>query len=171
VTDRPLVEMGGFQSWEPPTADLADRTDVGNLLVLMSGGDAGRIVVIPGEPPSKARPRAQIRKKRSGEAYVHTYTPTETIKNEERLAWQLRPLGSHPAGALALAAIFYRSSARRVDIDNLQKALLDSATRAHVWHDDSQVKAIACLLRVDRVNPRIVCALAAVPTSQLEIPA
>jgi Holliday junction resolvase RusA-like endonuclease len=166
------VDLGAMTEWQPPAADRGDYFRIVGLLAQLCGAAPDpRIVVIPGEPPSKARPRAQIRHKRTGDAYVHTYTPTETIKGEERIAWQLRPLGQHPAGAIALAAIFYRSTARRVDLDNLQKTLLDAATKAHTWHDDSQVKAIACLLRVDRAHPRIVCALAPIPTDQLEMPA
>ena len=167
MTDPVLIETGGFEVWEPPVAERGDYFRVTGLLEQLVGQPCDpRIAVIPGEPPSKGRPRATIRNGK-----IQTYTPAETRKAEKRLAWQLRTLGHHPTGPLAVAILFYRSSAHRVDIDNLQKACLDAATMARVWSDDSQVKALAAILQVDRAAPRIVCALAQIPTPQLEIPA
>lgn len=165
-----LIETGAMTAWEPPAAERADYFQVLGLIRVLTGvATDPRIAIIPGEPPSKARPRSRIQTKRDGTPYVQAYTPAATRNAEKRIAWQLRPLGHHPTGPLALVALFYRSSAHRIDIDNLQKALLDAATIAGVWGDDSHVKAIACTLGIDRAAPRIVAAIAPIPTSQLEI--
>jgi crossover junction endodeoxyribonuclease RusA len=173
MTQDGLIETGGFDVLEPPVAERGDYFRVIGLLATLcqAAPTDPRIAVIPGEPPSKQRPRARVQTTRAGKAYVQAYTPAETRKAEQRLAWQMRPLGHHPAGMLAVAILFYRRTRQRVDIDNLQKAALDAATLAGVWADDSQVSAIACIRQVDNQAPRLVMAIAPIPTNQLELPA
>lgn len=43
------------------------------------------------------------------------------------------------AGRLSVRLDLYQADARKRDIDNLPKALLDSLTKARVWIDDSQI--------------------------------
>jgi Holliday junction resolvase RusA-like endonuclease len=162
-----MIETGAFQAWEAP-APLQQDHALAIGLVRGIGGIASGCIVIPGEPPSKGRPRATIRNGR-----IQTYTPAETRKAETRLAWQLKRLGHH-TGPVALALVFYRSTRRRVDLDNLQKAVLDAATTAGTWDDDSQVKAMASLLMHDPAEPRIIIAIGQAAkqlSDQLEMPA
>jgi crossover junction endodeoxyribonuclease RusA len=55
-------------------------------------------------------------------------------------------------GEVAVAVAFYRP-ARRGDLDNTLKALLDALTGL-AYHDDSQVAQIGALRYEDRANPR-----------------
>lgn len=110
-------------------------------------------VLYPGEPIPKGRPRHT----KGG----HTYTPTRTVKAERDLAVAFqevihrRPL----VGPLAIVTLFFVSTHRRTDADNLGKLVLDAATKAGVWEDDSQVVAHAALLECDPNHPRTVIAL------------
>jgi len=47
---------------------------------------------------------------------------------------------------LALVCLFYMPTRQIVDADNLTKLVMDAATKAHVWEDDSQVTAQATLV-------------------------
>jgi len=116
---------------------------------------------IPGEPIPKARPRA-ARGKSGG---IFFYSPKSTVDAEravgELFRHQLRRKGLELplTGPLALVVFFYRRTLGRVDDDNLRKLVMDSATRAGVWEDDSQVTAGAVLLELDREHPRTLVAL------------
>ena len=48
---------------------------------------------------------------------------------------------------------------RRTDSDNLEKLVMDAATKARVWHDDCQVTAKVVAVELDPVHPRTVVAL------------
>lgn len=124
----------------------------GLLLAGVFCPDAERIVlaVVSGEPRSKARPRVG--------KYGNVYTPG---KVEERTTGnELRREFPKPVdGNLAVFCIFYRSSRSRVDVDNMLKHVLDSATGI-VWQDDSQVTAVAGIVELDRSNPRTVVVVA-----------
>jgi Holliday junction resolvase RusA-like endonuclease len=119
-------------------------------------GDDSYIVsfVHPGPPQSKARPRWSPKNGR-------TYTPTETARAERSLAKRFERSfqGRTLEGNVAIAAVFYRPNHQRIDADNLMKLVLDSATKAGVWLDDSQVTAQASVVEVDADAPRTLIAL------------
>lgn len=103
-------------------------------------------------------PKARARHGKNG----HVYTPSSVTKAERDLAyvWQSAVVQRPLAGPLALVALFYLADQRRCDGDNLLKLVMDSATKAGVWHDDSQVTAHAVLVDLDANRPRTVIALA-----------
>lgn len=47
---------------------------------------------------------------------------------------------------LALVCLFYLPTRHVMDEDNLRKLVMDAATKAHVWEDDSQVTAGASIV-------------------------
>lgn len=108
------------------------------------------VVRLDGEPASKARPRFTSRGK--------PYTPVKTTEHENRIAERLEKLDPYP-GNVAIACIFYRSSRQRIDSDNMLKAVLDGATKAKVWEDDSQVTAVVGIVDYDPDNPRTIIGL------------
>lgn len=92
-------------------------------------------LIIPGEPVPNARAR------RGPNGY---YTPKRTTEYRQRVqtAWMLagRPtLGTAP---FSLSALFYRSSRRAADLDNLTKGILDALNRL-AWADDAQLVCIS----------------------------
>ena len=97
--------------------------------------------VIAANPLPKERPRL-------GRGRV--YTPARTRAYEQLAAQAARAAimaqgGEWPAtGEIALELVFYRATRRRVDLDNLEKALKD-ALNGVVYQDDSQVTL--CLKR------------------------
>lgn len=54
-----------------------------------------------------------------------------------------------------LKATFYRADNREVDCDNLLKTLMDAATYAGVWRNDSQVDEVEIKKVLGDPNPRI----------------
>lgn len=107
------------------------------------------LVVVRGDPISKARPRFS----KGG----HPYTPTKTIEGEKRIAAMLYGMPRF-ASNVAVSCLFFRSCRQRIDVDNLMKAVLDAGTRAAIWHDDSQVTALIGIIEYDPDNPRtIIC--------------
>jgi Holliday junction resolvase RusA-like endonuclease len=48
---------------------------------------------------------------------------------------------------------FRRSTRRVVDLDNLAKLVLDAATKAGAWADDSQVLGLAARLELGHPEP------------------
>ena len=87
----------------------------------------------------------------------NTYTPEPYRSYKERLAWLLREaMGGLPTNltaTLKVEAGFFRSTKRRVDLDNLLKAVLDAATEAGVWQDDSQVREIVSWMELGQSDP------------------
>lgn len=107
-------------------------------------------VTIPGAPHAKQRARTI----RVGRGRSRTYAPDSA--QEATIAWHLR-LGSHSQaieGPVAVYVRFWQPNARRWDIDNGLKALLDAGNQARLWLDDTQVKVILAFKDVDRENPR-----------------
>ena len=137
-------------------ADVTDALDLlGSLRRGRNGGDEFLISFIhEGDPASKARARFNFKTKR-------TYTPQRTMSAENSLAWQFREAtgGVTREGNIAIVAIFYRSNHQRIDADNLMKLVMDSATKAAVWKDDSQVTAQAAVIEYDADYPRTVIAM------------
>jgi Holliday junction resolvase RusA-like endonuclease len=108
--------------------------------------------VVPGDPVPKARARIG--------RFGRTYTPEKTVAYEELVAWSAKkamldacaePLNSESRFAVTMD--FYLGTERRIDLDNLQKAILDGLTPRKpkgrgrppglFWRDDSQVDIIA----------------------------
>lgn len=130
-----------------------------DLLAAIRGGRQGDdawvvAFVHPGDPASKARPRFSFRTKR-------TYTPARTVRAEDALADAFREafVDEPLVGNVAIAAVFYRPNHQRIDADNLMKLVLDAATKAEVWLDDSQVTAQASVVEFDAAEPRTVIAV------------
>lgn len=101
-------------------------------------------ITVPGNPLPKARPRMGGRR---------VYTPKRTVDAERQVAEALSVVSKFDSN-VSVKCTFYRDSKRRVDLDNLVKTVLDAATAAGVWHDDSQVTVLSAALELDKVNPR-----------------
>jgi len=120
--------------------------------------DPSQVVVFthPGTPLPKARARWSPK--------THGfYTPRTTEAEEQSLAWEFRSaLGRRPRfnDTVAIVALFYVASRQRKDVDNLMKLVMDAATKAGVWVDDSQVTVQAAYLLLEPDAPRTVVALA-----------
>ena len=126
-----------------------DRYAAMRLIQPFARGDRVDLLVIDGEPPSKARARFTRKGK--------PYTPRITVEGERKLAARFAHVESY-RGNVVVGCLFYRSSRQRVDVDNLVKAVLDAATKAGVWKDDSQVTALIAAVELDRDRPRaVVC--------------
>lgn len=137
----------------PVLESIDDHARVAAMLVSLAGDVSDlRSTIIPGPPPSKARPRFS----KSG----HTYTPAESRAAEKVTRSHLRRFMAEPAtGNVAVCAVFYRPNAQRIDTDNMLKHLLDSANKV-LWNDDSQVTAISAVTELDASNPRTLLAIA-----------
>ncbi len=112
------------------------------------------VLVVDGDPPSKARPRfvGKAGRKRA-------YTPQRQKDHEVYLGWRFRQKLTEPLkGNLAVACIFFRRTLQRVDVDNMVKHVLDSGT--HIcWEDDSQITGLSVVLEYDPSNPRTIVAV------------
>ena len=101
------------------------------------------LVTIPG----KAVPKARARKGRGG----HWHTPQRTIDYEQHVGWHavsaLARLAPAQRTAWPLGARFHveilvvPGSARRQDVDNIAKSVLDGAIGI-LWKDDAQVEKL-----------------------------
>jgi Holliday junction resolvase RusA-like endonuclease len=133
---------------KPCTTD--DRYRAMEMLGAVGGNTAAlRVIVHDGEPASKARARVVKR---------HAYTPKKTVAAQRALAYRMA--GHAYRGNVAVACLFYRSNRQRIDVDNLLKLVLDAATDAGLWKDDSQVTAIVATLGHDPEQPRTIVAFA-----------
>jgi Holliday junction resolvase RusA-like endonuclease len=127
-----------------------------------STGDSGQtiVVVLPGEPRGKGRPRSRIATGRGGQQFIAVYTPQETRAYERALAIAGKmAMGARPPldGPLEVAIVAVmgvpaswsgkkRDAALagvvrptgRPDLDNLGKSALDGLAEI-VFHNDSQV--------------------------------
>ena len=104
-------------------------------------------VFIPGNPRPKQRPRIG----RSG----HVYTPRETRQWEATVGWEYkRRRGPRFEGDVSMELEFLYPSARRVDLDNLSKAVLDGL-QGVAFEDDSQIVRLTLSKRVDRQLPGV----------------
>ena len=137
---------------------LNDRDLALARLRALTGGELPQpilVLVHEGQPISKGRPRF-------GGRGGHPFTPKRTRDAERDLAWALakaRGPVKTLTGPVAMVAMFYMPTRRRTDADNCVKLLADSATKAHVWADDSQIRAQTIVMELDRDHPRTVVAL------------
>jgi len=85
-----------------------------------------------GNPIPKARPRV---------TKYGTYTSASSEEWEDTVGWQCRDQWKRRPllGPLGIEFIFYREDRRRVDLDNLEKAMLD-ALEGILYDNDSQIK-------------------------------
>lgn len=92
------------------------------------------IIVVPGEPVPKGRPRF---------GKGHAYTDPKTKAAEERIRALTRQAGIRKPTKkpVCLTIGFWRASKRRADIDNLAKLVLD-ALNGIVWEDDNQIEEL-----------------------------
>lgn len=120
--------------------------------------------VVPGDPVPKARARIG--------RHGHTYTPEKTVRYEEIVAWSARAAflekdyaSLNSPARFAVTMDFYLGTERRIDLDNLVKAVMDGLTPRKprgrqrppglFWKDDSQVdiivaqKALASVMKCD----------------------
>lgn len=88
--------------------------------------------IVPGRPVPLAR--ARIRKGQGG------YLEPRSLEYRDRVqkAWMQAGRPTLEIELLSLSARFYRGDKRRLDLDNLLKALLD-ALKGCLFEDDSQV--------------------------------
>jgi Holliday junction resolvase RusA-like endonuclease len=93
---------------------------------------------VSGEPVPKGRPRMT----KTG----HVYTPKKTATYERKVALlaTIARQGAHRkpfTGPVGISAVFRFGTKRRIDIDNVLKAVLDSLNGI-LYEDDSQVMEI-----------------------------
>ena len=96
------------------------------------------------------------------QSYRHSkhggYTPKRIKDWQTKIGWVAkectRPEERLTAGDVTVWLHFYRSDKRRVDLDNLSKAVLD-ALNGIIWHDDKQVTTLHITKEYDRENPRV----------------
>lgn len=74
----------------------------------------------------------------------------EALAREIWVEWRQKPI----IGPVAVDIRLYWPDARRRDLDNALKLLLDAATGL-LWTDDSQIEELRIRKGVDRANPRI----------------
>lgn len=100
-----------------------------------------------GNPIPKGRPRYGGRSPR---------TPEATREWEETVGWQARAQFDHRPllGPLGIEFIFYREDRRKVDLDNLEKAMLDGL-QGILFEDDSQIKEKKAVLEHSKEMPGV----------------
>lgn len=139
-----------FPGADRARASAEDRYRAMDMLKAVGAIDHDlNVYVHEGEPASKARARV---------VKGHAYTPAKTAAAQRSLADRFGGLVFD--GNVAVACVFHRGNRQRIDIDNLVKLVLDAATQAGVWQDDSQVTAVVGILEHDRDFPRTVVAFA-----------
>lgn len=132
-----------------PQSDVDRMLDMFDGLGLSDYADNMAMVMIPGAPWSKSRPRFARKTGR-------TYTPKEDVDAEERTARFLRARVKTPfTGNVGLACLFFRPNRQRIDTDNLIKHVCDAANGV-LWADDSQCTAVMGIVEMDPDRPRTV---------------
>lgn len=137
--------------------------------------------VVDGKPVPKARARQGLTK--SGVRIW--FTPKRTVAYERHVKWtaiealQERKIAGEPPWPVdaryRVTMLIFLANARRVDIDNIGKAVLDSmnprranalrpAGKPFVWKDDSQVaEQTMKLMGIDKLRPRVEVAIEVLP--------
>ena len=103
---------------------------------------------IPGQPLPKQRPR----RSRNGTWYSPSRNDERRIG--EHVKWQMHEKHvERLSGPVALMLRFYRLDKRRVDADNLAKAVLDGLNGI-LYTDDDQVTSLTIEKHVNQRRPR-----------------
>lgn len=105
--------------------------------------------------------------RRAGRVGERYYTQTKVMEYQEEIiaafleeCWNSEypvfPKGTN----VGLALKFYRGDKRKVDLDNLEKAVMDALggyrkQPGYLWQDDSQIKVKQSTLLYDKENPRV----------------
>ncbi len=115
---------------------------------------------VPGPPVPKGRPRFKRLKKpvlRKGKLRrVITFTPKRTKLYETKVRLCAYTAGvKRLEGEVCLSLWFYLPNRRRVDGDNLAKAIQDALNDV-AWTDDDQVTELHMVKAYDPANPRCV---------------
>lgn len=110
---------------------------------------------IPGIPPSVGHYNAYRVAGRPGKQFVQCY-PTQEAKDWKATVAAISAGRKLRGQTYSVSFLIYLPTARRQDLDNFAKCLLDSLTDAGVIHDDSAVEEIHAYKRIDRGNPRTV---------------
>ena len=110
------------------------------------------LCVVSGDPIPKERPRWNGRM---------TYTPARTRAREQAIATGVQPFirESGHAEHYRVELRFYRKTKRSVDLDNLQKLVMDALTAGGVWENDNQVTKMCGEMQWSDPNPRTVIAV------------
>lgn len=133
---------------------LSPRADAVLNLLGALGANVEQAVglLIPGEPYAKSRPRFR----RDG----RTYPEPKDVIAENALAWRMRRVVRRASTKrLALVGVFFRSTNRKVDVDNLIKHVLDAGNDV-AWADDGQVLALTAIVHLGEPQPHSVIAWA-----------
>ena len=110
------------------------------------------------------------RARRKGERY-YTHHKVEEYQEEIIAAylearhsaecWPTAAMPAMPKGMnVGLTLRFYRQNRRRVDLDNLEKMIMDALggwrdRPGYIWQDDSQIREKHGYLSYDKENPRV----------------
>jgi crossover junction endodeoxyribonuclease RusA len=118
---------------------------------------------IPGIPPSVGHYLGyRVAGKRGGKQFVQCYSTAEAKAWCDTVAAKVQGR-SLSASAYTVQYTLFMPDARRRDVDNAAKQILDSLVKAGVIADDSAVHELHAYKRMDRKNPRTVIVVSAEP--------
>jgi len=103
---------------------------------------------VEGNPIPKARARV---------VNGHAYTPQTTVEWEAQV--RRNYIGPRFDGPVSIEMHFWRRNKRRADLDNLEKAVMDSLNGV-AWRDDSQVIEKYSRKEVDPNRPGVTIVIA-----------
>jgi len=104
---------------------------------------------VPGNPIPKGRPRVISK---NGKRW--TYTPTTTKQYENLVKAYAMKARCRPTNlSVMVEIVFYRSSTRNADLDNLVKSVTD-ALNGVAWEDDALIEVMYAKKDYDPKNPR-----------------
>lgn len=120
------------------------------------GGDVVTALsfTVPGQPIPKGRPRV-FRGRAITPPRTHVYERSVQLCALAELGRLKRARRVWPLDAeYVVACAFYMQDARRVDVDNLLKSVLDAGNGV-LWSDDSRVCGATVARKIDRERPRL----------------
>ncbi|MFJ6014532.1 RusA family crossover junction endodeoxyribonuclease [Streptomyces sp. NPDC092952] len=113
--------------------------------VLAPGVSEYVVLLMEGDPASKARPRF---------GGGRTYKTAADTAAETATGWALRRSFRQPwTGNVGLGCVFFRPNRQRIDTDNLVKHVCD-AGNGIAWVDDAQITAEFGVVELDVEHPR-----------------